>query len=105
MSDFDSNEKTARVRERSTDSPRERDREEPEVVQAEPPQPAIAALFSRRKKKDPEEIATQPSVYDDPKLAPFYQPNPKYENLHRFDPSFRWTWAEEKVCCLLFLMR
>ncbi|KAJ0422373.1 major facilitator superfamily domain-containing protein [Aspergillus carlsbadensis] len=96
MSDSDSNEKTARVRERSTDSPRDRDREEPEVVQAEPPQPAIAALFSRRKKKDLEEIATQPSVYDDPKLAPFYQPNPKYENLHRFDPSFRWTWGEEK---------
>ncbi|KAL2871157.1 putative MFS transporter [Aspergillus lucknowensis] len=85
-------EKTPRVRERSTDSPREN----PQIIQAEAPQPALASLFSRRKKKDPEEIATQPSVYDDPKLAPYFQPHPKYENLHRFDPEFKWTWAEEK---------
>jgi hypothetical protein len=63
--------------------------------------PTLAGWFSgrgRRKiRKNPEEIATQPSVYDDPELAQYFQPHPRYENLHRFDPSVRWTWAEEKV--------
>ncbi|OJJ60212.1 hypothetical protein ASPSYDRAFT_57687 [Aspergillus sydowii CBS 593.65] len=59
-------------------------------------EPAIASLFSRRRGRDLEEIATQSSVYDDPKLAPYFQPNPKYENLHRFDPEFKWKWGEEK---------
>lgn len=56
----------------------------------------LSSLWTRTKDtRRPGDIATQPSVFDDPNLAPYFAPSEKYENRHRFDPSFKWTWGEE----------
>jgi hypothetical protein len=58
-------------------------------------QSILTSLFQRKKKVDPDAIATTRSVLDDPLLRQYYQPHPQYENLHRFDIDERWTYREE----------
>ncbi|KAJ3824819.1 allantoate permease [Lentinula raphanica] len=56
-------------------------------------------LFSHWSDKtefDEASVATRRSVYDDPEMAHLYWPKQDYENLHRFDPTARWTYREER---------
>lgn len=72
---------------------------EPVEEKAQHPHSPWSWLRPRTKKRavDLDAVATQRSVFDDPDLAPYYQPQPDYENLHRFDPGERWTHREEKA--------
>jgi hypothetical protein len=61
------------------------------------PKNSLTSLWRQNQEpRNPDDIATQPSVFDDPDLAPYFAPNEKYENRHRFDPKFTWTWGEEQ---------
>ncbi len=57
----------------------------------------------RRPVADLDSTATKRSVYDDPNLAPHYWPKKEYENIHRFDPTVRWTVREEKVRSIIVI--
>ena len=51
----------------------------------------------RSKPQDLDAIATKRSVFDDEELGKFYAPPADYENAHRFDSTFRWTFREERA--------
>jgi hypothetical protein len=48
---------------------------------------------------NPLKVATQPSLWDSENLEQYKELyiHPKWENWTAFDPSFRWTWREERV--------
>ncbi|KAI6046795.1 allantoate permease [Pisolithus marmoratus] len=72
-----------------------------DLVDEEEHQLGFTELFFRKRKHliDPDATATKRSVFDDAVLAPHYWPKKNYENIHRFDPSARWTYREE--CALM----
>ncbi len=72
-----------------------------ELPLGEPIDTGAQYFWQKSKPVDLDAIATQRSVYDDPELAKQYKPRADWENLHRFDPSARWTWREEKACSQL----
>ncbi|KAF4908595.1 putative transporter [Colletotrichum fructicola] len=65
---------------------------------------------------DLDAIATQPSIWDSENLEEYKEAyiHPQWENKEAFDPSFRWTWREERQvrrkvdwkimvwCCVMF---
>ncbi|KAF6815137.1 major facilitator superfamily transporter [Colletotrichum plurivorum] len=82
---------------------------------------AILRFFRIRKgpkadEYDLDAIATQPSIWDSENLEEYKELyiHDQWENKEAFDPSFRWTWREEKQvrrkvdwkimvwCCIMF---
>ncbi|OJJ59265.1 hypothetical protein ASPSYDRAFT_178609 [Aspergillus sydowii CBS 593.65] len=48
---------------------------------------------------DLDAVATQPSIWDSANIDEYKELyiHPKWENWRAFDPSFRWTWREERA--------
>ncbi|QKX61336.1 uncharacterized protein TRUGW13939_08484 [Talaromyces rugulosus] len=53
----------------------------------------------RKQEYDLDAIATQPSIWDSENNEEYKRLyiHPKWENWSAFDPSFRWTWREERA--------
>lgn len=70
----------------------------PADVQTSTPGFALLCLLGIKKRStlpDQDAIATPESVYDTPH-AHHYVPSESWENIAAFDPSFRWTYREQK---------
>lgn len=92
---FDHHEQLSGSDVHETDETRECITHQQELQSTKPPIFPITTSFRRKKSLNLNDIATQPSVSDDPERARYFYPSENYENRHRFDPEARWTWAEE----------
>ncbi|KAF4122228.1 Major Facilitator Superfamily [Geosmithia morbida] len=54
--------------------------------------------FRKKDSMDLDGIATQPSIWDSENVEEYKKSyiHPQWENWASFDPSFRWTWREER---------
>ena len=71
-----------------------------DLVDEEPKPFRLTSWLLRRgelKPFDENAIATRRSVFDDAEIGHMYWPKKSHESYHRFDPSARWTYAEERV--------
>lgn len=59
---------------------------------------AVSHLFRPYTTLADKQVATQPSVFDTDQAEEYQKLliSPEWENFEAFDPSFRWTWREER---------
>ncbi|KAM0792918.1 hypothetical protein ACM66B_002678 [Microbotryomycetes sp. NB124-2] len=72
---------------------------DPQHVKRDPEDTASATEESDAslKSADDSESWFAPSVFDDDKLAKYYEPPDHWESKHRFDPKARWTQEEDRA--------